>query len=316
MGQNDNQYTLAPGELGAVAQLLKLQHVIGRDVVASPSYDVVKSLMDCLADLAAVSPSLSNPDFKGWADQIFASLIATDTCHNCKFTDLCVAYHYGLNTTAMMAIAIFKPEDRSKFYPLTSESNYWVAFHYGLNVAFPDRVPDWHWKYYPGWKEPSALSPGYPKSPPSWVTAVDAVLATWGNNPPDNLINKGLGELPNWQRVLDSQSKLVSSDWTDFDKVKKNTAAVWTSQKQSASSLLQPVSLTEDAYVFLLHIVIASPPEMPRASPSLNRSSTLRQTRTSILTIYSSTGSSTWRSCIWRTRWDRSPGTTSSSKRD
>jgi hypothetical protein len=257
MSQNENQYTLAPGELGTIAQLLKLQYVIGHGVVPSPSYDVVKSFMDNLADLAAVSPSLSNPTFKGWVDQIFASLIATDTCHNCKLPDLYVAHHYGLNARAMRPISIFKPEDRSKFYPLTSESNYYVAFLYGLSVAVPDRVPAWHWKNFPSWREPSALSPGYPKSPPPWVTAVDAVLAAWGANPPDNLINKGLGALPNLDRVLDFQKKLVSSDWTDFDKVKKNTAGVWTSQKQTTLSLLQPVTLTGDSYVFFLYILIA-----------------------------------------------------------
>jgi hypothetical protein len=246
MSQDENQYTLIANELGAVRQCLKLQKMIGHDVVPSPGFGVVNSFMDGLDALSVVYPSLSNSTFKGWVDQLFSSLIATNTCHNCGFADLCVAYSYGQYIDSIGGL------DRPGGVPPSDGYNYYVAFSKGLQ-ADPDR-------YLGPWKEwgtgnKKDWAPAYPQSPPQWVAAVNAVFAAWGDNPPAKLIDKGNG--PDYDRVQPFERKLVSTDWTDFNKVQTNTAGVWKLQMQTASSLLQPASLTGDAYFFLLHLLIA-----------------------------------------------------------
>ncbi len=98
-------------------------------------------------------------------------------------------------------------------------------------------------------------APAYPQAPPAWVAAVNGVFTTWGDDPPAALIDKGNGA-GYYNRVPAFEQKVVSSGWTDFDKVKTNTTGVWKSQAATASSLLMPTNLTADAYFFLLHLVI------------------------------------------------------------
>ena len=202
--------------------------MIGHDVVRSPSYEVVSNF----------------------------------------FADLYVAYHYGeyirrISWQARHYPVIFYDETAQTESPFNDQNNYYTAFSKGLLVVVAEGAPGRRPEtlYLESWRTLGGAltdsTPAYVNSPPQWVAAVNAVFTAWGDSPAANLIDKGIGGQGTYDRVLTFEAKLVSSDWTDFDKVKKNTAGAWTSQKQLTSSLLQAATLTADSYFFFLHLLIA-----------------------------------------------------------
>lgn len=71
-----------------------------------------------------------------------------------------------------------------------------------------------------GHRQSTRLVAAVPPKPPLWLTAVNAVFTAWGANPPATLIDKGNGAGYD-TRVPAFAARVVSSGWTDFNKVQR-----------------------------------------------------------------------------------------------
>lgn len=251
MDQAALNYTLAAAELGAVRALLTLQKVIGQDVVPSPRYDIVERLAASLDSVSVSYTSLANTTVKGWVDQLFTSLIATNTCYGRGFAELFVALRYGNYVHSIGDLSRYGPGGWNDIIQPSDGYNYYTCFSTGLNA---DRYLG-PWRNW-GTGSQKDWSPPYPQAPPQWVTAVNAVFTAWGTNPPATLIDKGNGAGYD-TRVPAFEARVVSSGWTDFNKVQTNTVGVWKAQAQTATTMLAAEKLTADAYFFLLHLLVA-----------------------------------------------------------
>jgi hypothetical protein len=138
MAQSDPAYTLGVAELAAVRPLLKAQQIIGQNGAPSPSYDAVKALFTALDWLSLAYPTVSNAAVKGWTDGLYTALTNTDTTYGCKLPCLYVAYHYGEYVPTAGGIGVV-PDGALKPYPPDDKNNHWLAFAWGLWVAYPTR---------------------------------------------------------------------------------------------------------------------------------------------------------------------------------
>jgi len=215
-------YTLASGDMGALANLLTIQG----NISANPlTQDNLLTLMAQLNNLSENYPNMHNPSLKNWVDTLFNNLIHIETVYKQQFPALYIAYN----------VYIYTKGDREAWYQ-TGVGYAWPNFM-GMNVN--SGIPMWN----------------PPKNSLSWNKSITS-LPWFSENkaPPLNII---LYSMDYDTLLANSKAIFDPTKWTDATQIPVKCAPVWSAEFQILQALTKLTELTTDDCLFVLNLMVA-----------------------------------------------------------
>jgi hypothetical protein len=248
--------TLAASELAAVRAFLQFQGTFNTSKITSVTNADIGTYFGWLDSLSAAYGSVQNAPWKGWYDQLFAILTATD-----DFPEMYQVLQFKSWVSANEIE--WSPYMRFlKNYYSHGWYGFWYAFQHGFwwtYTAADNKVNSRAWE----------AGQSVPAQPPIWQSKVQGVVTRWGDSPPSNMMGvstdfTGPTTFDEGQQIVDDLDVLTSAqavlnNWTAFPTIVGTTTAIGQSQLTSMAALLQPDTLAADAYFFLLHLLLALP---------------------------------------------------------
>jgi hypothetical protein len=215
--------TFTTADLATLATLAKIQGDVGADTLTTAG------LTDSMAQLNSLSftgyGATSNQQVQGWADLLYASLIATPTSYSQTVPALYIAYNYGLYVAG----------------------NYeaWYAESGNTFLSFMEG----------GWKPPSQSR--------AWSQAVNGLLTAWWGSGgdvetgvPGNIIAtaQGMG----YDQEIEFEANLFDpKSWTDAAQVRDRAQPLWAAQRTCLDGLVSQTALQENDCLLLPFLLIA-----------------------------------------------------------
>lgn len=258
-----NEATLTAADASAFAALLRAEALLGP---AQPSPGEAE-FWGFLAAVDSIAydryQHITNPLVLGWANKVFGALVGTPTSYGFSAAGLYALYCYTQFTACCFPGNSTWPADAcgQQGFPAGFAQRGGREPTYSLDKGLGSASP-WNWfaSAVGLWKPPG--SPGSFFDELNHVVDVinDALHAAGQATAAVALFVGGQGTSPDSAAVQAfERTRVDPKNWTDSATFVKNLAAtgIWREQSQQVTALLQPATLTADAYFLLLHLLIA-----------------------------------------------------------
>ena len=235
---NNTEYNIKPEELWALRELLSFQSLYGTKKATEMNYD---GYLGSLEQLARASEQLQNSTFKAWINTFF-----TGVTNVTDFDKMFVVLHYW-------RLCGNSPEPRDTYEPRYSETwtSMWHCFTRGWRYRDTGDFDNWVGRCYPNITAPSV-----------WKTKHDAVSVIWFDNPPTEMIDKGVGSADLYVRCRDFEKNILDNWWRTAAQSMESNKTMWTNQMNLFNTMKGSTNTTvytASDYFFIFHLLVALP---------------------------------------------------------